>query len=112
MCWLILKAVLEGSAGSSLNHCERYAQLEMVYEDLEYTDVDFLVPERAYVDVDPVKMEELLLQVQRTTQEALGLPLEVHFYGKPYMFMFGYAEPFDDGRVKNAQHALPEMVLM
>lgn len=99
------KDFIKGSAGSSLNHCERYAQLEMVYEDLEYTDVDFLVPERAYVDVDPVDMESLTpASAKNYGQEALGYLWKYIYNGKPYMFMFGYSEPFDDGRVKAAAH--------
>lgn len=97
--------VLEGSAGSSMNHCERYAQLEMVYEDLEYTDVDFLVPEAAYVDVDPVSMEELTpANARNYGQEALGYLWKYIYNGKPYMFMFGYQEPFAASRVKDAAH--------
>lgn len=99
--------VLGGSTGSSMNHCERYAQLEMVYEDLEYTDVDFLVPEAAYVDVDPVSMDDLTpANAKNYGQEALGYLWKYIYNGKPYMFMFGYQEPFDAGRVESAQHAL------
>lgn len=99
--------VLEGSAGSSMNHCERYAQLEMVYEDLEYTDVDFLVPEAAYVDVDPVSMDDLTpASAKNYGQEALGYLWKYIYNGKPYMFMFGYQEPFDAGRVESAEHVL------
>lgn len=99
--------VLGGSAGSSLNHCERYAQLEMVYEDLEYTDVDFLVPERAYVDVDPVSMDSLTpANAKNYGQEALGYLWKYIYNGKPYMFMFGYQDPFAADRVESAQHGI------
>ena len=99
--------VLEGSAGSSLNHCERYAQLEMVYEDLEYTDVDFLVPEGAYVDVDPVDMDSLDKDAAKNYgQSALGYLWKYIYNGKPYMFMFGYQTPFEDTRVEEAAHNL------
>ena len=75
--------------------------------DLEYTDVDFLVPERAYVDVDPVNMESLTpASAKNYGQEALGYLWKYIYNGKPYMFMFGYGEPFDSDRVKSAQHAL------
>ena len=97
--------VLEGSTGSSLNHCERYAQLEMVYEDLEYTDVDFLVPEGAYVDVDPVDMDSLDKDAAKNYgQSALGYLWKYIYNGKPYMFMFGYQAPFEDTRVEAGQH--------
>jgi hypothetical protein len=99
--------VIEGSAGSSMNHCERYAQLEMVYEDLEYTDVDFLVPEAAYVDVDPVSMDSLTpANAKNYGQEALGYLWKYIYNGKPYMFMFGYQAPFGAGRAQGLQHAL------
>ena len=102
-----LKNVLEGSAGSSLNHCERYAQLEMVYEDLEYTDVDFLVPEGAYVDVDPVSMDSLDTDAAKNYgQSALGYLWKYIYNGKPYMFMFGYQTPFNSDRVEAGQHNL------
>ena len=101
------KELLEGSAGSSLNHCERYAQLEMVYEDLEYTDVDFLVPEGAYVDVDPVSMDSLDTDAAKNYgQSALGYLWKYIYNGKPYMFMFGYQTPFKDTRVEAGQHNL------
>ena len=80
----------------------------MVYEDLEYTDVDFLVPEGAYVDVDPVDMDRLDTDAAKNYgQSALGYLWKYIYNGKPYMFMFGYQAPFEDARVEEGLECAP-----
>lgn len=95
--------ILDGKSGETLDHCERYANLEMAYEELEYTDTEFLVPEGCYADVLPVNLADISIDTAKQYADYhLGYFWKYVYRGRPYMFMFGRKNPFDAGDIEQA----------
>ena len=92
--------VIGGDSGESLNHCERYANYEMAYEELEYSDMDFLVPEGCFVDILPFDLSSATIDTAKQYADYnLGYFWKFVYRGRPYMFMFGRPSPFEHTNV-------------
>lgn len=85
-----------GETGEVLSACERYAHNEKAYSALEYDSFDYLHCTGCFADTPAVS-----LSVDSTTAFAidwakhnLGYMWKYEFNGKPYIYMFGQADPF------------------
>lgn len=95
--------VIDGSAGDYISHVERYASNEIVYEELEFENFQYLYCEGCYADVNPVELTEALTLKQQAFwhQKSLGYMWKLVHNGEPHMMMFSRKNPFDAGNVAN-----------
>lgn len=90
-----------GSAGEYIDHVERYAANELVYEKLEFENFQFLFCEKCYADLNPVNLDSLDGKYEQLNwhKESLGYMWKYIYNGRPYVFMFGRKNPFDSTKV-------------
>jgi hypothetical protein len=92
---------IDGSAGDYISHVERYAVNEMVYEELEFENFQYLYCEGCYADINPVSLSAgtKLKDQARWHQNSLGHMWKFVNNGRPYIYMFMRKNPFDAGNV-------------
>ena len=98
---------IDGSVGDFISHVERYASNEVVYEELEFEDFQYLYCERCYADINPVELEGNSLNLKQQAywhQNSLGHMWKFVFNGRPYIYMFARKTPFVAANVGNYVH--------
>jgi len=95
---------INSSNGDFISHVERYASNEIVYEELEFEDFQYLYCEGCFADINPVKLESTMDIKEQVYwhQKSLGFMWKFIFNGKPYIYMFSREEPFKAANVSNA----------
>lgn len=94
---------IDGSDGDYIDHVERYAANESVYEKLEFENFSYLYCERCYADLNPVELSDSMSLYEQLNwhKDSLGYMWKYVFNGRPYMFMFGRPDPFTDSLVQD-----------
>ena len=94
---------IDSSNGDFISHVERYASNEIVYEELEFEDFQYLYCEGCFADINPVELTEEMDIKQQVYwhQNSLGYMWKLIFNGRPYVYMFSRKNPFDSGNVSN-----------
>ena len=90
-----------GSNGINISHCERYASNELAYEKLEFEDFQYLYCEKCYADTPAVNLNDGMQLADQLLwhNRSLGYMWRYNFNGRPYVYMFGRKNPFEDGNV-------------
>lgn len=91
----------KGTAGSDINHCERYAGNELAYEELEFESISFLHCDKCEADIQGVNLtSSMKLNEQLSWQQRnLGYLWKYSFNGQPNMFMARSLTPFATSNV-------------
>ena len=92
---------INGASGDYIDHVERYAANELVYEKLEFENFQFMFCEKCYADINPVDLTALGSTYEQLNwhKEKLGYMWKYVYNGRPYVFMFGRSNPFDSAEV-------------
>ena len=97
---------IDGSDGDYINHVERYAANELAYEKLEFENFQFMYCEKCYADIGAVTLSssDSLYEQVNWHESKLGYMWRYVYNGRPYVFMFGRSNPFDDTAVSTYTH--------
>jgi hypothetical protein len=92
---------IDSSNGEFISHVERYASNEMVYEELEFENFQYLYCEGCFANINPIELSGSLDLKQQAYwhQNGLGYMWKFIFNGRPYIYMFARKNPFDAANV-------------